>query len=101
MAQPKTEKKNVTPGKPTRTPVDKRAKFLQLGTRRVNKVIKGIRQIGNLATYDYKETEVEQIFMAIDKEIKRAALRFKEKGRPVEMEFKFLETLSPGPVLDK
>ena len=64
---------------------EKRRKFAELGTNRVNKAINDIRLIGNLsnkANYDYNDDDVRQIIKALrssdkyltDEDIKAAAI---------------------------
>lgn len=58
---------------------DKRAKFVELVENRVNRSIKDIRLVGNLANrnaYDYSEDDVRKIFRALQKEIDSAKARF-------------------------
>ena len=60
---------------------DKRRKFAELGTNRVNKAINDIRLIGNLsnkANYDYNDDDVRQIIKALREAINEAESRFKK-----------------------
>ena len=60
---------------------DKRRKFVELGTKRVNKAINDIRLIGNLsnkANYDYTEADVRQIMKALRDAVTEAETRFKK-----------------------
>ena len=60
---------------------DKRRKFAELGTKRVNKAINDIRLIGNLsnkANYDYSEADVRQIMKALRDAVTEAESRFKK-----------------------
>ncbi len=60
---------------------DKRRKFAELGTNRVNKAINDIRLIGNLsnkANYDYNDDDVRQIIKALREAINEAENRFKK-----------------------
>ena len=60
---------------------DKRRKFAELGTNRVNKAIHDIRLIGNLsnkANYDYNDDDVRQIIKALREAINEAENRFKK-----------------------
>jgi len=55
-------------------------KFRELAKSRVNKAIKCIQLIGNLANkshYEYKDAEVDQIFSALDKELKIIKQKFR------------------------
>lgn len=58
---------------------DKRNKFVGLAEARVNRAIKDIRLIGNLANrgaYTYEEEDVRKIFKALQKELDAAKARF-------------------------
>lgn len=58
---------------------DKRGKFVELAEARVNRTIKDIRLIGNLANknaYNYAPEDVEKIFAAIQAEMEEAKARF-------------------------
>lgn len=58
---------------------DKRAKFVELVENRVNRAIKDIRLIGNLANrnaYEYSGEDVKRIFRALQKELDAAKSRF-------------------------
>jgi len=60
---------------------DKRRKFAELGTNRVNKAINDIRLIGNLSNktnYDYSDADVRQIMKALREAINEAENRFKK-----------------------
>ena len=60
---------------------DKRRKFAELGTNRVNKAIHDIRLIGNLsnkANYDYSDADVRQIIKVLREAINEAENRFKK-----------------------
>jgi len=60
---------------------DKRRKFAELGTNRVNKAIHDIRLIGNLSNktnYDYNDADVRQILKALREAINEAENRFKK-----------------------
>lgn len=56
-----------------------REKFVRLANRRVNRALKTIQLIGNLAdrsNYDYTHEDVEKIFSALRTELKRCEERF-------------------------
>lgn len=56
-----------------------REKFVRLANKRVNKAIKELQLIGNLANksnYDYTEEDIRQIFQALKAELKRCEERF-------------------------
>jgi len=60
---------------------EKRRKFAELGTNRVNKAIHDIRLIGNLSNktnYDYNDADVRQILKALREAINEAENRFKK-----------------------
>tara|TARA_B100000965_G_scaffold392711_1_gene402575 strand:- start:1126 stop:1347 length:222 start_codon:yes stop_codon:yes gene_type:complete len=55
-------------------------KFREIAKRRVNKAIKIIQLIGNLANkshYSYDEKEADQILQALDKELRVIKQKFK------------------------
>lgn len=57
----------------------KREKFLRLANSRTNKLLDSIRLLANLSNksnYDYTKADVDKIFNAIDKELKRAKIEF-------------------------
>jgi len=59
-----------------------REKFVKLAENRTRKAIKDIHLIGNLsnrATYSYNTDDVDQIFRAIEGEIRVARQRFQAK----------------------
>lgn len=58
---------------------DKRKKFVELAESRVNRAIKDIRLIGNLAnktSYEYSEEDARKIVRALQKELDSAKARF-------------------------
>lgn len=58
---------------------NKREKFVELAEARVNRAIKDIRLIGNLANksaYEYTNDDTKKIFRAIQKEMEAARTRF-------------------------
>ncbi len=58
---------------------DKRKKFVDLAEARVNRAIKDIRLIGNLANkaaYEYTDEDAKRIFRALRKELDSAQSRF-------------------------
>ena len=69
---------------------DKREKFVNFAEKRVNKALKAISLIGNLANknnYRYDEKDVEKILRAIKAETSDLEARFKT-GRSGERNFK-------------
>lgn len=70
---------------------DKRQKFIQIATRRVNGVIKEIRLIGNLSNrsaYEYEDEDVKKICRAIQRELDIMKARFESPTRNFEPDFK-------------
>jgi hypothetical protein len=62
---------------------DKRKKFVELAEARVNRAIKDIRLIGNLANksaYEYTDEDSKRIFRALQKELEAARSRFGGDG---------------------
>ncbi len=56
-----------------------RAKFVKLASARVNKALKDIQLIGNLANrsnYDYTDEDVAKIFKALNEEMSACKKRF-------------------------
>ncbi len=59
----------------------KREKFIELAERRVNKALKQLELIGNLANksnYEYEKTDYKKMFRAIDEELKSMKHKFTE-----------------------
>lgn len=70
---------------------DKRKKFVELAESRVNRAIKDIRLIGNLAnrsSYEYSEDDARKVFRALQKELDAAKARFWGEGGGKDAEFK-------------
>jgi hypothetical protein len=70
---------------------DKRKKFIELAQNRVNRAIRDMRLIGNLANksaYDYTDDDAKKIFRAIQKEIETAKARFTGDTGGRDTEFK-------------
>lgn len=70
---------------------DKREKFIELAEKRVNKTLKQIQLIGNLANkrnYDYGETDYKKIFRVLDKEMKSMKRKFTEADKDSKEKFK-------------
>lgn len=60
---------------------NKRAKFVELAEKRVEKALSAIRVIGNLSNrnnYQYSEEDVKKIMSALTDEVKQVQTRFKE-----------------------
>jgi hypothetical protein len=69
---------------------DKRKKFEEIATRRVNGVIKEIRLIGNLsnrAAYEFTEEDVRKITKALQRELDVMRARFEGPGKGNEPDF--------------
>jgi hypothetical protein len=63
---------------------NKRKKFVDLAEARVNRAIKDLKLIGNLSnrsSYEYSDSDVKQIFDALNKELNVAKSRFSESGK--------------------
>jgi hypothetical protein len=59
---------------------DRRAKFIELANARVNRAIKDLQLIGNLANkraYEYSEKDARQIVKALEAEIDKIKDRYK------------------------
>lgn len=70
---------------------DKRNKFVELAEARVNRAIKDVRLIGNLANksaYDYSEDDVRKVFRALQKELDAAKARFTGDAGGKDNEFR-------------
>lgn len=69
---------------------DKRAKFVEIATRRVNRAIKEIRLISNLSNrsaYEYTDDDIRKIARALQKELDAMKGRFESPGRVADSEF--------------
>ena len=58
-------------------------KFRELAKSRVNKAIKAVQLIGNLANkshYTYSDNEADQIIVALEKELKTTKQKFKNSN---------------------
>ena len=67
----------------------KRIKFQKLAEKRVEKTLKDIALIGNLANrsvYEYTEQEVKEMFRALSKEINKAKAKFEKKPKSKKSE---------------
>lgn len=59
----------------------RKERFIRIAENRTNKIIDMIRSLSNCSNkinYDYSEEDVKKIFVAIDKELKTAKLKFTE-----------------------
>ena len=69
---------------------DKRAKFVELANNRVNRAIKDIRLIANLAnrsSYEYSDEDAKKISRALQRELDVMKARFEGVGRGGESDF--------------
>lgn len=72
-------------------PRDKAAKFVELANKRVNKTIKDMRLISNLANkrnYDYSEEQAAKIIKILQKEVDSIKLSFQSAEKDVKDVFK-------------
>lgn len=70
---------------------DKRKKFVDLAEARVNRAIKDIRLIGNLANksaYEYGDEDARKIFRALQKELDSSKSRFSGDAGGKDNEFR-------------
>ena len=70
---------------------DKRQKFVDLAEKRVSRLIKDIRLVGNLSNrsnYVFRDEEVRKIFAAIETETRVARKRFENAGSSDDAVFK-------------
>ena len=70
---------------------DKRKKFVELAEKRVNRLLKDIRLVGNLSNrsnYSFSEEDIRKIFTAIDNEMRATRKRFDSSGSSDETTFK-------------
>ena len=69
---------------------DKRAKFVELATNRVNRAIKDLRLIGNLSNrsaYEYSDDDVKKITRSLQRELDSMKTRLEGSGRGGDNEF--------------
>ena len=70
---------------------DKGAKFIELANKRVNKAIKDIQLVGNLANrqnYDFTDDQAKKIIRALQLEIDQVKQNFQSTDDPGRGEFK-------------
>jgi hypothetical protein len=70
----------------------KAQRFHRLAERRVNTLIKVLRLVGNLSSrknYVYSEEQVQQMFGAIDQEVRLLKSRFRTDSGSFQKNFKF------------
>jgi hypothetical protein len=70
---------------------NKRAKFVELATKRVNRTIKDLKLIGNLSNrsaYEYSEEDAKKIIRALQREVETVRLKFSGGGAGGDDEFR-------------
>lgn len=68
-----------------------RERFIILAEKRVTKVIKGIRLVGNLSNktnYSYTDEHVKKIISTLEAEIRKLRQRFETQSGPDNITFK-------------
>jgi hypothetical protein len=71
---------------------DKRKKFVELAQKRVNRLLRELRLVGNLSNrsnYSFTDDEVRKIFSAIEAELRAAKRRFGDSSAGEGGTFKF------------
>lgn len=69
----------------------RRDNFVRLAEARVNRALREIRLIGNLSNrsaYNYTDSDVRQVFKALQKEMDTAKARFTGEGTAGDKDFK-------------
>lgn len=69
---------------------DKRRKFMELATTRVNRTIREIRLVGNLSNrsaYSYTDEDVRKIVRALQRELETMRSRFAGPGASSDADF--------------
>jgi len=62
---------------------DRRQKFVELCEKRVNRLLRDIRLVGNLSNrshYEFTGEDIGAVFSAIEHEVRRARKRFESPG---------------------
>ena len=70
--------------------IDRRAKFVELANKRVNRALNDLRLIGNLSNksaYEYTEEDVRKIVRALQREIESMRARFGNSGGSGDSDF--------------
>ena len=70
---------------------DRRKRFLDLATQRVDRAENAIRLVGNLANksnYEYNESEVKQIITALQDALQAVKVKFKSSSKKKGFQFK-------------
>lgn len=68
----------------------KRQRFIEVATKRTNKVISSIRLLGNCSSknnYEYTEEEVRKMFAAVDEELRLAKAKYSKNKKKKEFSF--------------
>ena len=69
---------------------DRRAKFVELANKRVNRAIKDLRLIGNLsnrAAYEFGDEDTRKIFKTLQKEVEALKHRFSGTAEEADKAF--------------
>lgn len=69
----------------------RREKFVELAEKRVTRVLKDLRLVGNLANksnYFYTDDDVKKIIQAIENEVKNLRRRFENSSEDTGLMFK-------------
>lgn len=78
-------------------------RFRRLAEARVNKIIKMLRLLGNCSgtnVYEYNDSQVEQIFTALQIELDAARQRYANAGAAGRKRFSLSESATPAPTPD-
>lgn len=70
---------------------DKRAKFVELAEKRVNRAIKDLRLIGNLSNrsaYEFTDDDIRRVFRTLQRELDSAKGRFSKGAQSDDDGFK-------------
>jgi len=80
------------PSQRTKRRIANRNRFLKVGARRVEAVLKSLRLLsrcGNRLIYDYEDLDVQMMFIAIDEQLQRTRDSFLKKEEADPKPFKF------------
>lgn len=70
---------------------DKSVKFVELANKRVNRAIKDLQLVGNLANktnYEYTDEQAKKILRALQQEVDLLKHAFSSTGEPQKSEFR-------------
>ena len=70
---------------------DKSVKFVELANKRVNRAIKDLQLVGNLANktnYEYTDEQAKKILRALQQEVDLLKQAFSSTGEPQKSEFR-------------